>query len=131
MSQISGRDTKPEIIVRKIIHKEGFRYRLHVTKLPGKPDIVLSRHKKVIFVNGCFWHGHMNCKRSGRPSTNKQFWNEKIDRNIARDNKSKKDLIELGWKVLVVWECQTKNIELLKSILKEFLSENGDGFDGC
>ena len=121
MANISGKDTAPEMIVRKTIHKLGFRYRLHVDKLPGKPDLVLPRHRKVIFVHGCFWHGHEGCKRSKRPTTNKDFWNEKIERNIQRDNKAKQELEKLGWQVLAIWQCQTKNKEMLLSIITDFL----------
>lgn len=122
MSRVTGKNTKPEILVRKTLHSMGFRYRLHVRNLPGKPDIVLPRHKKVIFVHGCFWHGHENCRRSKRPGTNKKFWNEKIDYNIDRDIKSINSLKDMGWKVLTIWQCETKNFELLKAKLLEFMS---------
>lgn len=121
MSRISGADTGPEIAVRKIIHRMGFRYRLHVKNLPGNPDIVLARHKKVIFVNGCFWHGHRGCKRSKRPSSNIDFWNEKISKTIKRDKESLSTLKKMGWKVLVVWQCQTKSLERLHRQLSQFL----------
>lgn len=121
MSRISGADTGPEIAVRKIIHRMGFRCRLHVKKLPGNPDIVLARHKMVIFVNGCFWHGHRGCKRSKRPSSNIEFWNEKISKTIKRDKEAILALKSLGWKVLVVWQCQTKNLERLHKQLSQFL----------
>lgn len=124
MSHVTGKDTKPEILVRKILHSMGFRYRLHVRNLPGNPDIVLPRHKKVIFVHGCFWHGHEDCKRSQRPTTNKEFWNEKIDRNIERDVKAVSDLTNMGWKVLTLWQCETKNYELLKVKLLDFMNDN-------
>jgi len=124
MSRVTGKNTKPEISVRKILHGMGFRYRLHVRNLPGNPDIVLPRHKKVIFVHGCFWHGHENCKRSKRPTTNEQFWNEKINHNIERDLKVISDLNSMGWEVLTVWECETKDPELLKVRLIKFLTDN-------
>jgi DNA mismatch endonuclease (patch repair protein) len=114
MARISGSNTKPEIIVRKLVYGLGYRYRLNVRKLPGAPDIVLTKYKKVIFVHGCFWHGHKSCKRSKRPTTNVAFWNRKIDQNIERDNNSLKELRRLGWKPLVVWECQTKKAEFLE-----------------
>lgn len=126
MSRISGSDTKPEVLVRKIVHGLGFRYRLHVRKLPGTPDIVLSRYKKVIFVHGCFWHGHENCKRSKRPSTNVEFWNRKIDRNIARDKKAYTELRKLGWKHLIIWECRTKKPQRLEKSLIQFLKKGED-----
>ncbi|MDP3029275.1 MAG: very short patch repair endonuclease [Deltaproteobacteria bacterium] len=120
MARISGSNTKPEIVVRKILYGLGFRYRLNVRKLPGTPDIVLSKHNKVVFVHGCFWHGHKGCKRSERPTTNVAFWNRKIDKNIDRDKKSLKELRRLGWKPLVIWECQTKKPESLGKRLIRF-----------
>jgi DNA mismatch endonuclease, patch repair protein len=98
----------------------GYRYRLNVRKLPGTPDIVLSKHKKVVFVHGCFWHGHKGCKRSKRPTTNVDFWNRKIDQNIKRDKDSLKELRRLGWKPLAIWECQTKKPEPLEKKLIRF-----------
>ena len=121
MSQISGGDTKPEIVVRKLIHSMGFRFRLHVKNLPGKPDIVLPRHRKIIVVNGCFWHGHQDCSRSKRPVSNVEFWNAKIVGNIARDERNKAALMEMGWKVLVIWGCETKKPEQLVEKLRDFL----------
>jgi DNA mismatch endonuclease (patch repair protein) len=122
MSAVSGGDTKPELIVRRLVHGMGFRYRLHVAGLPGKPDMVLSRHRKVIFIHGCFWHGHEGCKRAGRPASNIEFWNAKIDKNLERDRRSPAELERLGWKILVVWECETKNIAKLTEILSNFLN---------
>lgn len=121
MSRISGGNTKPELVVRKLIHSMGFRYRLHVKNLPGKPDIVLSRHKKIIMVNGCFWHGHQSCARSRRPATNIEFWNSKIAGNIERDNRNNALLKEMGWQILVVWGCETKKLDLLFEKLNNFL----------
>lgn len=121
MSRVKNRDTTPEKIVRRLLHHLGYRFRLNVSKLPGKPDIVLARHRKIIFVNGCFWHGHKRCKRGKRPFTNKLFWNKKINSNIERDNKVRRRLNNLGWKVLVVWECQTRDINILKSKLSSFM----------
>jgi DNA mismatch endonuclease, patch repair protein len=108
MSRIRSKDTKPEILVRKYLFAEGFRFRLHNKKIPGSPDISLKKHKCLIFVNGCFWHGHSNCKISHMPKTNKKFWNTKIWNNIKRDKRTLKKLRKLGWKVLVIWECQIK-----------------------
>jgi DNA mismatch endonuclease (patch repair protein) len=108
MSRISGSNTKPEIIVRKIIHALGFRFRLHDRNLPGTPDIVLPRHKKVIFVHGCFWHGHKGCKRSTLPTTRSAFWKNKLNGNIVRDEENIKYLRRQGWKVHVVWQCQMR-----------------------
>lgn len=121
MSRIRDKNTKPEIIVRQIVWSLGFRYRLHVKDLPGKPDLVFKKNKKIILVHGCFWHMH-SCKY-GRvvPKTNADFWQTKRLSNKSRDVKTKAALKNLGWRVLVVWECQTKNIPLLLSLLANFL----------
>jgi len=121
MARISGRDTKPEIIVRKIVYGLGYRYRLNVRKLPGAPDIVLAKHKKVIFVHGCFWHGHKNCVRAKRPQTHTAFWNKKIDSNIKRDIESIKLLRKAGWKIFVIWSCQTNKPDRLAGRISQFL----------
>jgi len=106
MSKISGKETKPEILVRKYLFAHGFRYRKNVKKLPGKPDIVLPKYKTIIFVNGCFWHGHENCKKSALPATNTEFWKEKISSNIIRDKKTYAELSDMGYKVLIIWQCE-------------------------
>lgn len=121
MSRIKGRETKPEKLVRSLLHGMGYRFRLHAKNLPGKPDIVLPRHNKVIFVHGCFWHGHKRCKRAKRPATRKEFWNRKIDGNIKRDEKVKRQLRALGWQVLVVWQCQTRDQKKLSKLLDKFM----------
>ncbi len=108
MSRIRGKDTKPEEIVRKYLFSQGFRYRKNDARLPGKPDIVLPKYKTVIFVNGCFWHGHEGCKYFVWPKNNEEFWRTKITGNIQRDEKNYAFLAQLGWKVLVVWECELK-----------------------
>ena len=104
MSRIRGRDTKPELVVRRWLWRQGFRYRLYVKTLPGHPDIVMRKWRTAIFVNGCFWHGHECQKR--RPATHSEFWQEKIDRNRARDARNQAMLSAAGWHVIVVWECQ-------------------------
>lgn len=104
MSGIRGRDTKPEIIVRSALHRLGFRFRLHVRNLPGKPDIVLPRYHAAIFVNGCFWHGH-NCPFFRMPEAHEAFWRDKITRNKANDRKVRRSLLAAGWRVGLVWEC--------------------------
>ncbi|MBW1701617.1 MAG: DNA mismatch endonuclease Vsr [Deltaproteobacteria bacterium] len=124
MSRVKGRDTKPEILVRSFIFRMGFRFRLHRRDLPGTPDIVLPRHGKVIFVHGCFWHGHKRCPRSKRPTTNENFWNKKLDGNIKRDKRYRRELRHMGWKVLIVWECETKNPEKLLRKLERFLHDD-------
>jgi len=104
MSGIRGRDTKPEILVRSLLHREGFRFRLHVRELPGKPDIVLPKYRAAIFVHGCFWHGH-DCPLYRLPGTRPDFWRNKIDRNRASDRRAREALLAAGWRVAVVWEC--------------------------
>lgn len=104
MSGIRGRNTKPEILVRRLLHREGFRFRLHARDLPGRPDIVLPRYRAVIFVHGCFWHGH-DCPLYRLPGTRPDFWQDKIDRNRASDRRARDALLAAGWRVAVVWEC--------------------------
>jgi DNA mismatch endonuclease (patch repair protein) len=111
MSRIKGRKTKPEEIIAKYLFSQGFRYRRNVKKLPGTPDIVLKKYKTVIFVNGCFWHMHEGCKYFVWPKDNSEFWKNKLLANKERDEKEKKGIEELGWKVIVVWECQLKKAE--------------------
>jgi DNA mismatch endonuclease (patch repair protein) len=122
MSQIKGKDTKPEILVRKFLHSNGFRFRLHSRKLPGKPDIVLPKYKTVIFVHGCFWHGHMHCKYFVIPKTRTEWWTDKINNNIANDKKAEKALRESGWKIIIIWECQLKKSQrnqILKNLVRK------------
>ncbi len=121
MSRIRGKDTKPEIIVRKIVHRLGYRFRLHQRNLPGCPDIVLARHRKVIFVHGCFWHMHKCRYGKVKPATNAKFWQSKREGNVARDKRNLRKLRKEGWKVLVIWECQTRNIDKLTEKLQKFL----------
>lgn len=109
MAAIKGKDTKPEMIVRKYLFSRGLRFRVQVRKLPGTPDIVLPKYKAAIFVNGCFWHGHEGCKYFRLPKSNVEFWKEKIERNIERDRESMQALLDLGWKVIRVWECELRN----------------------
>ena len=121
MSKIGGKNTKPEILVRKFLFSKGFRYRINVKTLPGKPDIVLPKYKTVIFINGCFWHGH-NCKKGKLPSSNIDFWREKISNNKSRDDKNSDLLIKLGWKVIIIWQCEISNVNK-REIRLEFLLE--------
>ena len=123
MGRVKGRDTKPEMLVRSLLHGMGFRFRLHRKDLPGNPDIVLPRHKKVIFVHGCFWHGHPGCPRSKRPTTNRTFWDRKLDGNLERDKRFCDELSGMGWKVLIVWQCGTKEPDILANKLERFLHE--------
>ncbi|MEO6852003.1 MAG: very short patch repair endonuclease, partial [Mucilaginibacter sp.] len=108
MSRIRSKDTKPELLVRKFLHKNGFRYRLHVKDLPGKPDIVLPKYKTVIFIHGCFWHGHEGCKYYVVPKTRTEWWLNKIETNITNDTNAEKLLKDLGWNVITIWECELK-----------------------
>jgi DNA mismatch endonuclease (patch repair protein) len=108
MSRIKSKNTKPEILVRKFLFAHGFRYRLHSTKLPGKPDIILPKYKTVIFVHGCFWHGHKNCRYFVVPKTRTEWWLNKINGNIANDKKKKLALKQENWKVITLWECELK-----------------------
>jgi len=122
MSKISGKETKPEILVRKYLFAQGFRYRKNVKELPGKPDIVLSKYKIVIFIHGCFWHGH-SCKQGTLPQTNYKFWQEKIGKNVERDNRNILELKEKGWNVIIVWQCEIKNKKSKEARLNRLLGE--------
>jgi len=122
MSGIRGKDTKPELLVRKALFAAGFRFRLHRRDLPGVPDVVLSRKRIAIFVHGCFWHSHKGCKNAKLPSTRPEFWREKLDRNVVRDRENVDILLELGWRVLVVWECATRD-KVLSQTFSELLSQ--------
>ena len=113
MSRIRGRDTGPELAVRSLLHKLGYRFRLHVATLPGRPDIVLARYRTVIMVHGCFWHRHSGCKFAYVPKTRRDFWEEKFKSNVARDRRVELQLRELGWRVIILWECELKPSELL------------------
>ncbi|HBG05159.1 MAG TPA: very short patch repair endonuclease [Geobacter sp.] len=106
MSRIRAKNTKPEMVVRSALHKAGYRFRIHVPTLPGKPDIVLPKYKAVIFVNGCFWHRHLNCKHAYTPKSRQEFWQSKFQNNIARQEKVIHELHSLGWEVLLIWECE-------------------------
>jgi DNA mismatch endonuclease (patch repair protein) len=106
MSKIRSKNTKPERILRSALHLRGYRFRIHKKDLPGKPDIVLPKYNTVIFVHGCFWHYHKDCREGRIPDTNSKFWKEKLSKNIERDKKHQQQCIELGWKTIVVWECE-------------------------
>lgn len=121
MSRIRGRDTQPEMIVRRLLHREGYRYRLHCRDLPGKPDLVFSSRRRIVFVHGCFWHRHDCTAGQVRPKTNVDFWAEKIRCNVERDRLACDALKGMGWRVLVVWECETKDKRELGDRIREFL----------
>ncbi|MCQ9197291.1 MAG: DNA mismatch endonuclease Vsr [Prochlorococcus marinus XMU1429] len=116
MSAIKSKNTKPEIAVRKLLHSLGYRFRLHRKDLPGSPDIVLPKYKTVIFVHGCFWHRHENCKYASTPKTRSEFWESKFVGNIKRDKINQTNLIKLGWKIIIVWECDLKKTHYLKDL---------------
>jgi DNA mismatch endonuclease (patch repair protein) len=120
MSRVRSVHTEPELLVRRTAHGLGYRFRLHCKELPGCPDLVFPRHRAVIFVHGCFWHGHRGCKRSTRPSSNIGFWNAKLDANAKRDSANIEKLRKLGWRVQVVWECETRAGDLLSRRLSKF-----------
>jgi len=123
MSRIRGKNTGPERIVRSVLHRMGFRFRLHDSRLVGKPDIVLRRHRKVVFVNGCFWHGHKHCPDAVIPKTRIRFWSKKIKDNQTRDARAIRELGRLGWGTLVVWECELKAMDSTRRRLSYFLSQ--------
>ena len=118
MSQVKGKDTMPELMVRKFLFANGLRYRLHDKKLPGKPDIVLQKYNTVVFVNGCFWHGHENCKYAVMPKTRIEFWTNKIEGNIKRDKENIKNLKSKGWNTIVVYGCELKKENKDQTLLK-------------
>nr|VFK06509.1 MAG: T/G mismatch-specific endonuclease [Candidatus Kentron sp. LPFa]VFK22934.1 MAG: T/G mismatch-specific endonuclease [Candidatus Kentron sp. LPFa] len=121
MRAVKSKDTAPEMIVRKICHARGYRYRLHRDDMPGKPDLVFPSRKKIIFVHGCFWHGH-TCKRGNRtPEKNREYWTKKITSNMERDKKHMDELESLGWSILVIWECETRKRDILEDSISKFL----------
>jgi DNA mismatch endonuclease (patch repair protein) len=121
MASVKGKNTGPELIVRSMAHALGFRFRLHRADLPGRPDLVFPRRRKVVFVHGCFWHGHA-CKREKMPKSNEAFWTAKVTTNQARDGRARRELRALGWSSLVLWECETKQAEKLERKLVAFLA---------
>lgn len=123
MSAVHSKDTKPEMKVRKAVFALGYRYRLHRTDLPGKPDLVFPSRRKVIFVHGCFWHRHARCKYATIPKTRTQFWQDKFAANTKRDRRVRRDLKKLGWEVLTVWQCELKRPEKLTERLNDFLAK--------
>ena len=122
MSAIKSKNTKPEIKVRKVLHSMGYRFRLHSKDLPSSPDIVLPKYKTVIFVHGCFWHRHENCKYASTPKTRKEFWNKKFTENKKRDSEIQEKIKILDWRSVVIWECETKNLEILRDKIVDIFS---------
>ena len=121
MSRVRSKGTRPEMLVRRLVHGAGFRYRLHVRGLPGSPDLVFAGRKKVIFVHGCFWHSHPGCPHARLPKSRTDFWMAKLSSNKLRDERNVRSLVDAGWKVMVLWECELRTPELLARI-NEFLS---------
>lgn len=120
MSRIRSKDTRPELVVRSILHRLGYRFRLHYKSLPGQPDIVLPKHRKIILVQGCFWHGH-TCRLASKPKSNADYWRLKIKANRARDVLNLEALVQQGWKVLELWECEVRRFEGLEEKLQDFM----------
>ncbi|MNO49465.1 Very short patch repair protein [compost metagenome] len=123
MSLVKGKNTRPEMVVRRLVHGFGFRYRLHDAKLPGKPDLVFSRKRKIIFVHGCFWHRHKDCALARIPKSNQEFWLAKLESNRVRDEINLRKLHEAGWDTLVIWECELRDQNKLTQRLRSFLSD--------
>ena len=121
MARIGPRDTQPELAVRRSLHKFGYRFRLHGRDLPGRPDIILPRHKTVVFVHGCFWHRHAGCKFAYSPKSRIEFWAKKFEGNVARDERVRRELEGNGWRVLTIWECETHGVEVLDGHLRRLL----------
>ena len=122
MAAIKSKDTKPEIAVRKLLHSLGYRFRLHREDLPGSPDIVLPKYKTVIFVHGCFWHRHENCKYATTPKTRVEFWENKFKANVKRDLEIQEKIKNIGWQSLVIWECDTRNISFMKNKIEKLFN---------
>lgn len=124
MARVKGKHTKPEVVVRKAVHGLGLRFRLHQANLPGKPDLVLRKSQTIVFVNGCFWHRHANCRMCSTPKSRTEFWNAKFEANVARDNRNYELLALAGWNVVVVWECETRDQDRLDRILRSNLLDH-------
>jgi DNA mismatch endonuclease (patch repair protein) len=124
MAAIKGRDTKPELTVRKMLHRLGYRFRLHRRDLPGTPDIVLPKYRTVIFVHGCFWHRHPGCRYTTTPTTRKEYWEKKFSQNVERDSRQKAKISSMGWQVLVIWECQLQSLDVLAERLDLILKDH-------
>lgn len=129
MSAVRGRNTKPEMAVRQLLHSMNYRYRLHKKGLPGSPDIVFGNRRKAIFVHGCFWHRHPGCSKSTVPKTRSEFWSQKFERNVERDRQVERCFAEMGWQSLVLWECETRALETLARRLSLFLDDPSGNHD--
>ncbi|MDE2937161.1 MAG: very short patch repair endonuclease [Chloroflexota bacterium] len=127
MSRIRSKDTKPELLVRRLVHGMGYRYRLHAKDLPGRPDLVFRSRRKVVFVHGCFWHRHDGCRANRLPKTRREFWRSKLEGNARRDDRNVAALVALGWRVHVVWECETSEMERVAGEIRRFLGPTRKG----
>ena len=129
MSGIRGKDTRPEMMVRKGLHRLGFRFRLHNRNLPGKPDLVLPKRAAVVFVHGCYWHRHQGCRYATTPSTRPEFWQAKFQGNVERDRRNQRELMKAGWRVFIVWECALRSdlVDALERLAKALLDPVTDG----
>ncbi len=123
MSKIRSKDTKPEMAIRRLVFSLGYRYRLHDRRLPGKPDLVFQSRRKVIFVHGCFWHQHESCRGGRLPKSNIQYWQPKLEKNVLNDKKNQRELLKNGWKVLVIWECEIKEVGYITEKIINFLED--------
>jgi len=123
MSRVKAKNTSPEMVVRRLVYGMGYRYRIHVGGLPGKPDLVFTRSRKAIYINGCFWHGHEDCRYGELPKSRVAFWEAKITRNRARDRENVSAMEAGGWRVLTVWQCELKNREKISELLHDFLEQ--------
>lgn len=130
-ARIGGKDTTPELAVRRLLHRLGYRFRLHAKDLPGRPDIVFRGRRKAVFIHGCFWHRHEGCPRATTPKTRRDFWDAKFAANVERDARKEAQLVAAGWSVLVVWECETRDLETLQPRLIEFLGQPGPASGGA
>lgn len=133
MARISAKDTKPELTVRRMLHAAGYRYRVHGAKLPGRPDLVFARRRKVVFVHGCFWHQHQSqqCGQGRRPKTNTSYWHAKLDRNVLRDRENVRRLEAQGWQYVIVWACELKDLDRVLKMLETFLGPRRIGRTCC
>ncbi|WPZ37076.1 DNA mismatch endonuclease Vsr [Thalassobaculum sp. OXR-137] len=127
MSRVRAKDTKPEMLVRRLVHALGYRFRLHRKDLPGAPDLVFPGRRKVIFVHGCFWHRHEDCRLARLPKSRREFWVEKLEGNRLRDRANQLRLVEMGWRSLVIWECETRDSNVLRERVRHFLEEGEKG----
>lgn len=129
MSGIGPKDTLPEMIVRRYLHSAGLRFKIHDRRLVGRPDLVLPRYRTVVFVHGCFWHRHGGCRLASTPGTNRRFWLKKFAGNVARDSQNERDLLSMGWQVMVIWECELKGVDAIDRLFWKIVGNGGSGIE--